>query len=149
MQLIVFICLKRQIGFSCDDGWQAFGNSCYKMTVETKTWNEAEKDCEKSGAHLASIHSAEEQAFVTKLHDPTRKHYIWLGGMRDGGSFKWKDGSAFNYQNWDRGQPNDWRGNEDCMELYSAPGQSHHDKWNDVPCDQTNHADGFICKKRK
>ena len=119
------------------------------MIKETKTWNEAESECEKSGAHLTSINSAEEHAFVTKLHDPTRVHITWIGGIRDGNSFKWKDGSAFTYQNWNSGEPNDHGGIEDCMELYSAPGQKQHDKWNDVSCDVNKRADGFVCKKSK
>ena len=70
------------------------------MTKETKTWNEAESDCEMSGAHLTSINSAKENSFITKLHDPTRVYNTWIGGIRDGNLFKWKDGSAFNYENW-------------------------------------------------
>ena len=119
------------------------------MTKEKKTWNEAETDCEKSGSHLTSINSAEEHAFVTKLHDATQVHQTWIGGIRDGSSFKWKDGSDFKYQSWNSGEPNDIGGKEDCMELYSAPGENHHDKWNDIPCDLNNRADGFVCKKRK
>ena len=121
------------------------------MTKEKKTWMEAESDCEKSGAHLTSINSAEEQAFVTKLHDPTRVLITWIGGIRDGSSFKWIDGSAFTYQNWNSGEPNDGQGGgkEVCMELYSAPGTNFHEKWNDIPCDMNRRANGFVCKKKK
>ena len=120
------------------------------MTKETKTWMEAESDCEKSGAHLTSINSVEEQAFVTKLHDPTRVLITWIGGIREGSSFKWIDGSAFTYQNWNSGEPNGKEGeNQDCMELYSAPGTRFHEKWNDIPCDMNKRAKGFVCEKKK
>ena len=119
------------------------------MTKETKTWNEAESDCEKSGAHLTSINSAEENAFISKLHDPTSVHNTWIGGIRDGNSFKWKDGSAFNYENWRSEQPNNHLGKQACMEINSYPGKEQHDKWNDIQCDMTNRSDGFVCKKRK
>ena len=35
------------------------------------------------------------------------------------------------------------------MEINSYPGKEKHDKWNDIQCDMTNRADGFVCKKRK
>lgn len=120
------------------------------MTIGKKTWNDAESDCVKSGAHLASIHSVEENDFINKLHDPTGVHNTCIGGIRDGSSFKWNDGSAYNYQNWNSGEPNNSGGKENCTELYSTPGQpSRHGKWNDYPCDITTRTDRYVCKKRK
>ena len=115
------------------------------MTVAKKTWKDAESDCVKSGARLASIHSAQENEFVNKLHDPKEVLNSWIGVIRDGSSFKWNDGSAFSYQNWNTGEPNNSGGKENCVELYAAPGQKYHDKWNDVPCDTTA---SYVCKKR-
>ena len=46
-------------------------------------------------------------------------------------------------------QPNNHLGKQDCMEINSYPGKEQHDKWNDIQCDITNRADGFVCKKRK
>ena len=114
------------------------------MIVAEKTWKDAENDCVKSGAHLASIHSVEENDFINKLHDLTGVS-TWIGGIRDGRSFKWSDGSVFCYQNWRREgpnwqEPNNLREKEDCMELYS----SRITLWK---CDFT--ALAFICKKRK
>ena len=121
------------------------------MTIEKKTWNDAESDCVKMGPHLASIHSAEENDFVNKLHDPTGVHNIWIGGIKDGSSFKWNDNTAFNYQNWNtfNKEPNSSGGKEDCVELYSRPGKKYDGKLNDIPCDIATRGDRYVCKKRK
>ena len=122
------------------------------MVFETKTWYEAEKDCVKRGAHLASIHSAKEMTFVSNtLHDQSGIHIIWIGGLRDldKRSFKWIDGSAFNYQNWGMFSPDNVDGKEYCMKFYSDPGQHYHEKWNDLHCNYIYFIDGYVCKKDK
>lgn len=146
---IIAFCLNLLIGFDCDDGWQKFENSCYKMFIGKKNWMDAESECVKNGAHLTSIHSANENAFVMKLQDQTGTHITLIGGQRDGSSFKWSNGKAFNYQNWVTGQPDNAGGKENCAELYSAPGKTWHSKWNDIPCDVGARADRYVCKKDK
>ena len=109
----------------------------------------AESECLKNDAHLASIHSVEENEFITTLHDPTGYHYTCIGGQRDGNSFRWIDGSDFNYQNWNTGEPNKLNGNmENCMELYIKDDKPFHGKWNDNLCD-SNDYDSYVCKKDK
>ena len=122
------------------------------MTLEKKTQSEAESDCMKGGGHLASIHSAKENAFINKLHDPTGVHITWIGGIRDGNLFRWNDGSAFNYQNWAPSEPNNTGGKQNCIAIYSYPGQNVHDKWDDRFCDHpvsVKHVDRYVCKKSK
>merc|ERR1712223_2320510 len=63
---------------------------------------------------------------------------------------KWKqlpmiDGTSFDYYNWNTGQPDNQGGKEDCIMVYSDPGQAWHDRWNDVPCDVKKN---FVCKKQ-
>ena len=42
-----------------------------------------------------------ENASLTHLfHDTAGVDNTWIGEIRDGNLFKWKDGSAFNYENW-------------------------------------------------
>ena len=119
------------------------------MVVEKKVWNEAEKDCVNRSAHLASIHSPEEMTFVSMLHDQNKKYISWIGGLRDGRSFKWIDGSAFKYENWLLGQPDNDAGKEDCIYFISEPGQKNHEKWNDIECSYNILIDRFVCKKDK
>ena len=86
-------------------------------------------------------------AFISSLQDPNALHDVWIGGVRNGRSFRWIDGSAFTYQNWNNGEPNDVGGNEDCIEFYSHPKGQYHDKWNDRPCNGKSNA--YLCKKNK
>ena len=152
LHLDLCICyLLPNLGLGCENGWREFENSCYKMYFgKNKCGAEAENECIKNDAHLTSIHSAEENEFITTLYVPRAR--ICIGGLRDGNSFRWMDGSDFNYQNWYTGEPNNLNGNiESCMMLYDGDfyGDGFSDgKWNDCPCDSI-YIDSYVCKKSK
>lgn len=55
-------------------------------------------------------------------------------------AFKWTDNSPLDYVNWKSGEPNNWAGFENCVEMQTRSGQ-----WNDLPC---NYNRQFICKKK-
>ena len=129
----------------CEPGWSMFKGACYRFYQDEKDWDNAEKKCVQEGAHLASLFSDEEASFVRCLQDASSTHETWIGGKRSGNSFLWIDGSDFDYYNWKTGQPNNQGGNEDCIMVYSDPGQDWHEKWNDVPCDVKKN---FVCKKK-
>ena len=120
-------------GFTCEQGWTSFGGSCYLFSTESKNWNNAEFDCVKHGAHLASIHSDEESAFL-------KRNYRSFFGLlqRTNGNFEWTDGSSFKYTNWRAGEPNNKDGSESCGELYD------NGDWNDLDC---NDKLKYVCKK--
>ncbi|MGH0155404.1 UNVERIFIED_CONTAM: hypothetical protein FKN15_059168 [Acipenser sinensis] len=48
----------------CDHGWRKFHGHCYRYFSHRHTWEDAEKDCREHSAHLASVHSPEEQSFI-------------------------------------------------------------------------------------
>ena len=71
------------------------------------TWEVANQTCVSNNADLLSIHSAEENAFVSDLVNGIQ---AWLGGRRECRGckdFLWSDGTTWGYQNWLRraGQP--------------------------------------------
>lgn len=120
------------LGFTCDQGWTTFGKSCYWFSEDSKDWNNAEFDCVSRGAHLASIHSDEEGAFLK------RNYRLFFGLVqRTNGNFEWTDGSSFKYTNWDSNEPNN-QGDEGCGELYE------NGEWNDLACAR---ALRYVCKK--
>ena len=51
--------------------------------------------------------------------------------------WQWKDDSIVQFVNWAKNQPNDWQGEEDCVDLQK------NGKWNDVSCSMKLH---FICE---
>ncbi|XP_076991213.1 C-type lectin domain family 4 member F isoform X3 [Tamandua tetradactyla] len=124
-------------------GWKVYSGSLYYFSNAKKSWNEAEQFCVSQGAHLASVTSEEEQAFLTKS---TSTSYHWIGltdrGME--GFWRWADGTPFSSAGsrkfWDKNQPDNWRHKnghtEDCVHIQQM--------WNDMYCDATYN---WVCKK--
>ena len=119
--------------------WRMYKGSCYAYyPYAKKTWADAEAFCRtEPGAHLASIHSAEELIFVQSNFP----RYIWFGAsdIRREGTFEWSDGSSWNYSAWKPGEPNN-NGNQDCL-----VGNAKDHKWDDDHCEEKKM---FLCKKR-
>ena len=122
-----------------------FKNDCYKFNLDEKDWNEAEKKCIQEGGHLTSVLSIEEVRFIRCMQDPASIHKTWIGAKRIGSNFQWTDGTSFDFENWNTGEPNNQGGEENCIEVDSDPGKDWHDRWNDVPC--TNKRN-YVCKKK-
>ena len=88
--------------------------------------------------------------------------FLWLGGTDkdEEGTWKWSDGSPFEFTNWLWGEPNNWIGNgpneldEDCMHMdnfgrweFDNEGKLREKsgKWNDLRCDKKLH---FLCAQK-
>ncbi|KAM9750928.1 galactose-specific lectin nattectin-like [Menidia menidia] len=129
---------------NCPPGWTQFGSRCFIFHYTSKTWIDAENHCLSIGGNLASIHSAEENNFLSDLilRVTGRRHVTWIGGS-DAVAEKtwlWSDGSQADYFNWFKEQPNNYGGKEHCLEIYLGG-----TFWNDRPCDVKTH---FLCAKK-
>ncbi|XP_073730764.1 uncharacterized protein [Misgurnus anguillicaudatus] len=102
------------------DGWIYYQFSLYFISSEKKSWSESRSYCRDRGADLIIINNKEEQDFVNK----TCKNNFWLGltDSDEEGRWKWVDGSTVNTEFWWPGEPNDYKGAEDCALSYK-PGQ--------------------------
>merc|ERR1739838_1138726 len=103
----------------CPDGWTFHDLRCFRYVKTKATWINAEKACQALGANLASIKSSEEHIFVQGV---VRKfgggsQTSWLGGTDavHEGTWLWSDGLSMTFTAWARGQPDNWRGKQDCM----------------------------------
>ncbi|KAA8578956.1 hypothetical protein FQN60_006048 [Etheostoma spectabile] len=127
----------------CPSGWSQFGSRCFLFSAAPKTWLNGETFCQTTGGNLASIHSEEEQVF---LKDYIKREYgsyprTWIGGFDavKEDTWMWTDGSKFNFKSWNRGEPNNNAGGENCLVMNWYEGQ-----WNDWAC--TNQT-SFACSK--
>ncbi|XP_028559537.2 asialoglycoprotein receptor 1-like isoform X2 [Podarcis muralis] len=116
----------------CPKGWKNFEESCYWMSQDAASWNQAKLDCEKKDAHLVIINSPQEKRFVSQRW---RSVDIWIGLTDVTGVWKWVDGTSYMLQqeDWAEGQPDHWYGHglgggEDCVQAYS------NGLWNDNHC---------------
>ena len=71
------------------------------------------------------------------------------GHRNEEGDFTWPNGTKEDfskYENWHKGEPNDFFGNEKCMAFWDKKKESEESglKWNDVSCDLEF---SFICER--
>uniref|UniRef100_A0A3B3H9A4 C-type lectin domain-containing protein n=1 Tax=Oryzias latipes TaxID=8090 RepID=A0A3B3H9A4_ORYLA len=126
----------------CQTKWIRFGTSCYFLSGESKSWDEARESCRTRGADLVVINTEEENMFLSAL----KKQKFWIGlSDRDlEGTWKWVDGSSLTPQFWEENQPDNGGGmvaygEEDCVEIRFIPGS-----WNDISCETSLR---WICEK--
>ena len=112
--------------------------SCYYG--EGITWATAKAYCEAMGGHLASITTAEEQAFVKALNSSGVN--LWIGAYRENANdWRWVTGEAWDYSNWGSGEPNNSPNvipNETCVAIWPW-------NWNDLN-NASEEQDGFLCE---
>ena len=137
--------MAKLIVTGCPAGWVLLDSNCYRLFESKLSWHDAEKNCQREGGHLASIHSKEENDFVSKLVSPVAREEAWIGGsdLTSEGSWVWNDGSSFSWTNWGRRQPDNAHRKEHCLTTnWGTLGQ-----WNDLGCSRQSRVKKFVCKK--
>ncbi|XP_004614832.2 low affinity immunoglobulin epsilon Fc receptor [Sorex araneus] len=123
----------------CPEHWVNFRRKCYYFGQgSTKKWLQARNECRALQGQLVSIHSQEEQDFLTPHGS---KFGTWIG-LRDldlEGQFVWMDENPLDYSNWGPGEPNNQEPSEDCVVM------GHSGMWNDVDC--TSRLDSWVCER--
>ncbi|XP_058137892.1 low affinity immunoglobulin epsilon Fc receptor isoform X2 [Dasypus novemcinctus] len=123
---------------TCPENWVNFQRKCYYFGEGAKTWIQAKYTCSDLQGRLVSIHSAEEQDFLTK-HSSWKGSWIGLRDLDIEGEFIWMDGSPVDYSNWRPGEPNNGGLGEDCVIMLGS-GQ-----WNDGFC--RSEQSGWVCDR--
>ncbi|KAM6981560.1 galactose-specific lectin nattectin-like isoform 1-T1 [Tautogolabrus adspersus] len=105
----------------CPSGWTQFEESCYMFLFSQMDWADAERYCTTLGGNLVSVHTKEEYTFLrTTLQAVAGKQLtVWLGGYDAAkeGVWLWSDGTHFDFKFWGKGEPNNYGGIENCMEM--------------------------------
>jgi hypothetical protein len=151
---------------ACPNGTVEWDNGhCYEAVLEPGvSWDQAQAQCVARGGHLATITSAEENAFVFSLVSGNPSFWFldsygnglgaWLGGYQIAGSagpasgWRWVTNEPFDYTNWETGQPGDMEGLEqDRLRFFKAGGLIG-SRWDD--CEANNplaHRLGYIFER--
>ena len=122
----------------CSSSWIEFQGYCYRhfnnINSYLPDWTDADFYClNKERAHLASVHSLEEDTFLKFL---SQGEDYWIGGNYLGANnlFFWSDGSPLDYENFSKAK---W--------VYQSFQQGM-DIWAMDYCTGTRKS--FICKKK-
>merc|ERR1711976_1025132 len=97
-----------------------YNGLCYDYISEEKlNFFDAEYYCAVNhDGHLAAITSLEEDNFIRaklldlydEFDDMSQTIDIWIGGVKQGANFVWTSGEQWTYNNWGKGQPDNWSG---------------------------------------
>jgi len=121
---------------ACEPGWAQWDAFCYKHFWEKKTWFEAERLCRERGAHLASIHSEEENRFV---HALTLGLSVWIGytDLNQDSHYEWSDSTQDDFSNLAKNCT------DRAVELDCSPAERAQ-QWYDWQGHDEGH---FVCKR--
>lgn len=94
--------------------WSGNGHA-YEFIAGNYTWQDAKAAAAASGGYLATVTSEDENTFLTTLSTDVG----WLGGTDEAveGTWAWITGEAWGYTHWNGGEPNDYAGGEDYLQL--------------------------------
>ena len=112
----------------------------FTFHVNSKSWLEAELECQREGGHLVSVTSDEMNQLVKHMAGDNRE--VWLGGKREyglqGGEWVWSDKSTWGYTNWNNGGGQERLG--DCISTRTG-----NEEWRESACTGVEYS--FLCQK--
>jgi len=121
-------------------------SNCYLFGTEKMNFAEAQQFCEENGGTLAEPRRARETNVINRMINKeagNNNYWIGLTDRREEGTFTWmSDNSEVSYTNWDKREPNNAWGREDCAHLR----KSKSFKWNDSNCEARN-GNRALCQK--
>ncbi|XP_052714639.1 adhesion G protein-coupled receptor B1-like [Crassostrea angulata] len=144
---IYIVCLFRNgfcsNGCSVAENWSVYSQNCYRCISDTSSWYAARSSCQKLEADLVTISNAGTQSFLEKLC-PNTNRWIGLNDRHIENNFTWIADPTIlliykPYDNWGYGEPNNYKGNEDCVYMTAS------NTWNDSPC--SHEFRHYMCQK--
>jgi len=136
---------------ACGEDWEKNGDHCYFWGTDKKNWTEAEDFCQREGGHLASVTSNATRDFVLEGMNRTGLNEAYIGGndIEEEGTWKWTDCTPWGVTFWASRQPDNSKGNENCLGQvlkWTYDGRKGwNPQWNDGPC---SYKSGFVCSKK-
>ncbi|XP_062393710.1 asialoglycoprotein receptor 2-like isoform X2 [Sardina pilchardus] len=135
---------ERKCGGYCTKGWMYYQSSCYQFINtewQRESWEFSQADCEMKRAHLVTIDTVEEQAFI---YNHTYEYYYeqygyWIGLRKIQDKWQWLNGSELTGGHWIRTEEEEGDG---CV--LSMPNTDPLKSWQDSSCHLLNR---WICEK--
>ncbi|XP_073445064.1 C-type lectin lectoxin-Phi1-like isoform X2 [Dendrobates tinctorius] len=124
----------------CSVGWHTIGASCYYVSEEMRSWDEAQDECNKVNSFLVKIKDRNESDSLNALIN--RGRYYWIGLRRDAIDihiWKWTDGTEVTFTNWGVNEPNFQLLHQHCGALTKGA-------WDDRICENVWR---YICEKNR
>ena len=105
-----------------------------------RSWADAEEFCQQEGGNLVSVTSEAINEHIYKEKKRRDLSWLWLGGsdQEKEGVWKWSDGSLWEINNWNLGEPSNQTGQHCLSQAYYSQ------KWNDYSC---NAKINFVCSQ--
>jgi hypothetical protein len=124
------------------------GKGRYKAIAGRMSWDDAMKDAERKGGHIATITSEAEWHAVNRVLGGVPYGY-YLGGTdeKTEGVWEWITQEAWSFTKWARGEPNNvfrsQYGDEDHLQTWTSTGDGNR-MWNDIYDDKNPWSHGYI-----
>eukprot|EP00931_Biecheleriopsis_adriatica_P079937 TRINITY_DN53295_c0_g1_i1.p1 TRINITY_DN53295_c0_g1~~TRINITY_DN53295_c0_g1_i1.p1 ORF type:complete len:292 (-),score=28.87 TRINITY_DN53295_c0_g1_i1:21-896(-) len=124
-----YICEQSTATGICPDGWEFFGDLCYKHFTSPMTFQGAQSSCQQHSGNLATIPSAEVNSKMLELCEGAPFNSCRIGlhippnrtGREDGG-WRWiADDSAPAYMNWALAEPQGGRSGANIFNSAKEP----------------------------
>ncbi|VDI54848.1 Hypothetical predicted protein [Mytilus galloprovincialis] len=140
----MFICEK-----SCEKGWINFGSHCYYIGLDKKMWDDSNEDCKKRGSFFVKIDDESENQWLQSVMLDNNIDNMWIGAndIDQEGTWRWiYDNTPVDFTNWNKKEPNNYKGNENCADMskYQERSLVFHNK----PTGQSSIicVEGFLCE---
>ncbi|XP_058605277.1 CD209 antigen-like protein 2 [Onychostoma macrolepis] len=109
---------------------EASKRGCFFMSIELKNWSDSRQYCRDRGGDLVIINTEEKQRHISSF--TTERVWIGLSDTEQEGIMKWVNNSPLKQGFWFKGEPNNYNGDEDCIELNYK--RETLNSWNDRKC---------------
>ena len=133
--------------FSCEEGWIEAGGKCLQISDHTADFYHAAVTCQLLGGKLTEPETEEESNELIKLvndydTEPIDDQRFWLGIIDESDEIAFvylSSGQNITFSSWYTNQPDNYKADEDCVELRMP----WNEQWNDHDCHVYKR---FICE---
>ncbi|XP_077310074.1 pulmonary surfactant-associated protein D-like isoform X2 [Lithobates pipiens] len=112
-------------------GKEEVGGKVFVATARKENYAIAQNICKEVGGSLATPRNAEENSVlhgIISTNGGSSAAFLDITDSQVEGTFMYSTGEQVIFTNWSRGQPDDYKNNEDCVNMYN------NGYWNDVSC---------------